>query len=115
MRFTYEGTEYDLVDPDTWTTLEASRLQQVSGSRPHELVQDFHQLGALGVHALVWVSLKRAGVDKAWDELGLPYFATVSSMNGDAVQEPPDPSTASTPRPTKGRARGATRAASKKN
>lgn len=97
VQFTFEGKEYDLVDPDEWTTLECLRLAELSGSTPAQLVQDFQNFGALGLHALAWLSLQRAGVDKAWNELDLPYFDTLKGMSGSPVEVSPDPSTASTP------------------
>lgn len=98
-RFTYEGEEYDLVDPDTWTTLEAIRLETLSGRRVVELVQDLKDYGPMGLHGAVWISLRRAGLEVPWDELKLPWFETLLSVTGDPVTEPPDPSTASTEAP----------------
>lgn len=95
-KFAYDGTEYELVDPDTWTTLDAIKLEMHTARKPVELMQDLMDGGALGVHSAVWVSLRRAGVDVAWDGLDLPWVATLESFKGDPVSEPPDPSMAST-------------------
>lgn len=101
MKFTYDGTEYDMIDPDRWSTLDALKVQEATGRKVAEVILDLKELGPLGVHAFAWVSLRRAGVDMAWGDLDLPWIGTLHSMNGDAVQEAPDPSTASTRQPRK--------------
>lgn len=98
-RFKYQGEEYDLVDPDAWTTLEAVKLEFHSGRKPVQLMQDLLDGAPLGIHGAVWVSLRRAGIDLAWNELELPWLETLNSFRGDPVTEPPDPSTASTASP----------------
>lgn len=99
MKFTYERVDYEFVDSDTWTTLEAAQLQEISGKRPIELIADFLEFGPKGIHALAWMTLRRAGVEVAWDQLQLPYFAAYEAAikSGiEVVQVPPDPSPAST-------------------
>lgn len=101
MKFTYKDTEYALVDPDDWTTLDAIQVQEASGHSPAEIVMDIRKFGPLGLHAMGWISVRRAGVDVAWDKFDLPYFDTLQTANGVPVQEAPDPSPAST-RPSSG-------------
>ena len=76
MNIKYGGVEYELLDPDKWTTLEAAKLQRASGMTPAELVMDLRNFGPAGLHAIAWVSVRRAGVDVAYDEFDLPYFDT---------------------------------------
>ena len=97
MKFQYEGTEYDLVNPDEWTTVDAMRLEKFTGKKPAQLVADLREFDAMGMHAAMWISVKRAGVDVAWDEFEVPYFGSIVSMAGGVVQAAPDPSPASTP------------------
>jgi hypothetical protein len=95
--FTYQGSEYVLANADTWSTLDAIKVESLSGRRPRELVRDLMEGGPFGLHAAVWISLRRAGVDVAWNELDLPWVDTVNSIAGDrTVVDPVDPSTAST-------------------
>lgn len=98
MKFKHDGVEYDLIGPDTWTTLEAGALQDASGQRVHQLIQDAREYGPMGVHALCWLSLRRAGVTVEWDELELNWVDTVSALTGIERATVEDPSTASTPR-----------------
>lgn len=97
--FKYEDVDYEFADPDSWTTLECIKLEAHTGKKPREIIQEFLQWDAIGVHSFAWVSLRRAGVDVAWDELQLPLAATLMSLRGEPVTEPPDPSTASTAKP----------------
>lgn len=97
MKFTHDDIEYTLIEPEQWTTLEAIQLERESGCKPAELVVSFQGGEPLGVHALVWMTLRRADVDVAWNELNLPWFDTVQSFSGPPVVAPEDPSTASTP------------------
>lgn len=103
MKFAYNDAEYDLVSPDTWTTLEALKLEKHTGKRTVELMTELADATPLGVHCGAWISLHRAGVDVAWDELELPWLATIESFRGEPVQAAPDPSTASTGAPTTGK------------
>jgi len=115
LKFTHDGTEYAMVEPEDWTTLEAIQLERESGCKPAELVVSFQDAQPLGVHALAWITLRRAGVDVAWNELKLPWFGTVLSLNGPQVVEPEDPSTASTPvRKAAGAGRGSPARSGKK-
>ncbi len=98
MRFTYEDTEYEVVEPTRWTTLEAAQLQRHTDMHPVDLWQDFLQGGGFGVHATVWITLRRAGLDVEWHSLELPLFSTFRTIKASEVPaEPPDPSSASTP------------------
>lgn len=99
MKFTYKDQKYDLVDPISWTTLEAIKLEQYTGMRMRDLMREFAGLNPMGVHATVWVSLRRAGKDVAWDELDLPHVETLDSFEGEPVEGTLDPSTASTAEP----------------
>lgn len=99
MKFTYGGTEYDMADPMTWTTLEAIRLERATGLKTGQVMAEFSAMNPIGVHSVLWVSLLRTGVDIAWDRLELPYIDTVNSIHGEPVEDPPDPSTASTGAP----------------
>jgi hypothetical protein len=99
VKFTYQDTEYDLVEPVTWTTIEAIRLERATGLRTGEIMAEFSAMEPVGIHSVLWVSLLRSGVDLAWDALELPYIDTMNSFHGAPVEEPPDPSTASTAAP----------------
>lgn len=107
MKFEHDGVEYDLIDPDHWTTLDAVKVQEASGLKIGEVVLDFRELAPLGLHAFVWVSLRHAGFDVAWNDLEVPYMATLRSITGNPAEAAPDPSTASTRKPSAkgGRAR----------
>lgn len=99
MKFTYQDAEYDLVEPTTWTTIEAIRLERATGMKTGEIMGEFAAMNPLGVHSVLWISLLRSGEDIAWDSLELPYIDTINSFHGEPVEEPPDPSTASTEAP----------------
>lgn len=99
MKFTYQDTEYDLVEPATWTTIEAIRLERATGLKTGQIMAEFAAMEPIGIHSVIWVSLLRAGVDSAWESLELPYIDTLGSLHGEPVEEPPDPSTASTEAP----------------
>lgn len=115
MKFTYRDADYELIDPNYWTTLEAMKLQQYTGLQPFEIVVDLRRGGSFGLHASVWLSLRRAGVDVAWDDLEMPHFDTITSLRGEPVEEPPDPSSASTRRRSASPGRRQSSAPSKKN
>lgn len=115
MKFTYNDVVYEMVDPDQWTTLEAIQLQKHTGLHPVELWNDLIRAGPAGVHAAVWLTLRRASQDVAWDDLQLPHFRTVNTLDRGPVEEPPDPSPASTPQRSASPARPRPSARSKKN
>lgn len=101
MKFTYQGTDYEFVDSDTWTTREAMLVQTHTGKRPLEIVEDFAHAGAFGLHAMAWVTLRQAGVNVEWDQFDLPFAPTVFDIfqQQGKLTAPVDPSTASTPQP----------------
>lgn len=99
MKFTYQDTKYDLVEPVTWTTIEAIRLERATGLKTGEVMAEFAAMNPIGVHSVLWISLLRSGVDVAWDSLELPYIDTINSFHGEPVEAAPDPSTASTVKP----------------
>jgi len=104
-----------MVDPSEWTTLEAIQLQKHTGLHPVELWRDLIHAGPTGVHAAVWLTLRRASQEVAWDELQLPHFDTVHALDKEPVEEPPDPSSASTPQRSASPARPRSSARSKKS
>lgn len=117
MKFEYQGQKYELIDPDLWSTLEAAQLQEASGGHtPAEITVDAKNLGPLGLHGLVWISLRRAGVDVEWNALDIPYYQTLKTMEGLVLEAAAvDPSTASTPQRAAARGgRGGSRARSVK-
>lgn len=97
--FKYQDEEYELVDPDAWTTLDAIELQGYTGRTFSEILEDLRNLGPTGMHCAVLISLRRADLDVTWKSLSFPYLATVMSVRGKEVVEPPDPSMASTAAP----------------
>lgn len=97
--FRYQDAEYELIDPDAWTTLDAIELQGCTGRTFAEILDDLRTMGAMGIHCAVLISLRRAGLDVTWNELQVPYLATFLSVRGEKVVAPPDPSTASTAAP----------------
>jgi hypothetical protein len=107
MRFTYDGTGYELVEPTMWTTLEAAQLQRYTDMHPLDLWRDFQVGGGFGVHSVMWVTLRRSGIDIAWGDLNVPLFDTVKELRTTGIEpgEPPDPSTASTRPPSASRGR----------
>jgi hypothetical protein len=115
MRFTYEDKEYEVVEPSTWTTLEAAQLQRYTDMHPVDLWGDFNVGGPFGVHSVMWVTLRRNGVDAVWGDMNVSLFDTVRSLRAtDVPDEPPDPSTASTRPRSEGQGRRPRSAASKK-
>ena len=94
--FKYQDEEYELTDPDSYTTLEAIELQSYTGLSFTDILSDIRSLGATGIHCAVLISLRRAGLDVTWSSLSFPYLATVNSFRGKEVVTPPDPSMAST-------------------
>lgn len=114
MKFTYQDTEYELVPPATWTTIEAIRLERATGLKTGEIMAEFAAMNPLGVHSVLWISLLRSGVEVAWESLELPYIDTIGSFRGEPVEAPPDPSTASTEAPKAVKASRSVRARSPK-
>ena len=110
MEFTYEGKSYpfDFNDIDV---NEAIMLQQETGLRPVELLQDFREAGAIGLKAVLLVAVRRGGVDVTWGSLNFK-FTDIHVAFGD-VEEAPDPSVASTRAPS-GKRRSDTGAPSRK-
>jgi hypothetical protein len=97
VRFTHDGEKHDLIEPDQWTTLEAIQLQKHTGLHPVDLWEDLARMGPTGLHAAIWITLRRGGSEVAWEDLNIPHFGTVNSLSHEAVEQPPDPSSASTP------------------
>jgi hypothetical protein len=115
LKFTYGDVEYDLVSPGDWTTLEAARIQKASGLKPFELVDDLRESGAIGLHAVVLVTLLRAGLKVTWETVDTSFIKTWESMWGDPIEEPEDPSTASTRKRSASRAKRTVPARSTEN
>ncbi|SDN73909.1 hypothetical protein [Allokutzneria albata] len=66
-KFTYKGTDYPL--EETLTNVEALQLEVATGHTLPEVINSFAKRGMLGLNAMLWLCMTRAGEKIAYKDL----------------------------------------------